>query len=95
MKVHTNKKRIIISSIVLIILFLLIVLNFNCYKTESGFNYINYILSILSAITACVIFSIKIENLTTIFKKFFFKMHIIFVVNKNIKVIIAMKFSYN
>ncbi len=61
MKIYTNKKRIIISSIILIILLSLVFLNFNVYKDDESFDYISFILSIVVSIISCVIFAIKFE----------------------------------
>ena len=61
MKIYTNKKRIIFSSIVLILLLTLILLNYNSYTIDTKFNYVFFALSILSSIIACIFFAIKID----------------------------------
>lgn len=61
MKIHTNKKRIIISTILLIILLALISFNYKCYIFDGNFNFLLFLLSIIISIISCVLFSIKLE----------------------------------
>lgn len=62
MKISTNKKRLIISSIILIITILLISFNCKSYIIDNSFNYILFLLSIVTCIFACSLFAIKVET---------------------------------
>lgn len=61
MKISTNKKRLIISSIVLVITILLISLNYRAYIIDNSFNCLLFLLSIIISIFACSLFAIKID----------------------------------
>lgn len=61
MKIYTNKKRVIMSSIILILLLTLILLNYDAYIMEESFNSMVFVLSILSTIISCILFAIKID----------------------------------
>lgn len=61
MKIYISKKRIIISSMILIILIELILFNYNAYIAGESFNYLPFILSIIVSLLACFIFAIKID----------------------------------
>lgn len=61
MKIYTNKKKIIISLIILISLLLLIVFNYKAFIVEYKFNYIAFNLSLLFSIIACSVFAVTID----------------------------------
>lgn len=61
MKISTSKKRITLSSILLVILLGLIILNYKAYIVYETFNYTAFIMSILLSILSCILFAIKIE----------------------------------
>ena len=61
MKISTNKKRIIISSVVLVITILLIVFNYKSYIINNNFNYFLFLLSIITCILSCALLAIKLE----------------------------------
>lgn len=62
MKVSTNKKRLILSLVVFILLILLIHINHNSYKIDNKFNYLLLTISILICIVSCTLFAIKVET---------------------------------
>lgn len=62
MKLSSNRKRITISSLLLITLLLLIFLNYSAYKIGEGFNHIAFIISILTSIIACSLLAIQINT---------------------------------
>ena len=62
MKISTNKKRLIISSIILLITILLISFNYRAYIIDNNFNYLFFSLSIITSFFACALFAIKIET---------------------------------
>jgi len=62
MKISTNKKRLIISSIILVITILLISFNYRSYIIDNNFNYLFFSLSIIISILASALFSIKVET---------------------------------
>ena len=62
MKISTNKKRLIISSVILVITILLISFNYKAYILDNSFNYLFFSLSIITCIFACVLFAIKVET---------------------------------
>lgn len=61
MKIHTDKRKIIISAAILVVLLLLILRNYKVFLLEDKFITIAFVLSILSSIISCAIFAIKIE----------------------------------
>lgn len=61
MKISTSKKRITLSSILLVILLGLVILNYKAYISYESFNYIAFIMTILLSILSCILFSIKID----------------------------------
>ena len=61
MKISTNKKRIIISAIILLITLLLISFNYRAYIIDKNFSYILFSLSIVISIFASALFAIKVE----------------------------------
>lgn len=93
MKIKTNKKRIIISTIFLIIEILLISFNDKAYIIDNKFNYLLFSLSIFVCIVSSALFSIKLEAnnkqnlIITIFSlilSFLFSYIIIELLNKNV-----------
>ena len=61
MEKHINKKRIILSLMILISLLLLISLNYNAFIVANKFNYILFILLIMLCIIPCIILAAKID----------------------------------
>lgn len=61
MKIYTNKKRIIISLSILVLLLSLILLNCNAYMIEKNFKVVAFTVSILTSIVSCMLFAVKIE----------------------------------
>lgn len=61
MKISTSKKRITLSSILLVILLGLVILNYKAYIAYEAFNYISFIITILLSILSCILFAIKID----------------------------------
>lgn len=61
MKINTNKKRIIISAIILLVLILLITINYKAYIIDNKFNYLLFSISIILSIISCSLFAIKVE----------------------------------
>ena len=68
MKIHTNKKSIIIAIIILTILLTLILTNYKVFLAEDRFITIAFVLSILSSVISCVLFAIKIDCTTKVNK---------------------------
>lgn len=62
MKIHTNKKRIIISVVILIALIALISINYKCFILDDEFNLLLFSLSIIFSIFSCILFAIKLET---------------------------------
>ena len=61
MKMSTNIKRIITSLIILTILLSLILINYKGYIIDDTFNVLTFVLSVLSCISSCVLFAVKID----------------------------------
>ena len=81
MKISTSKKRLILSTIILILLLGLNILNYKVYINEDSFNYMSFIFSILFSILSCIMFAIKIDldkNWNIIFSFFSFILSIFF-----------------
>ena len=92
MKISTNKKRLIISSIILLITILLISFNYRTYIINNSFNYFLFSLSIIISIFACALFAIKVEmsnkmqliiSILSLITSIFFSYIIIELLNKN------------
>ncbi len=81
MNISTSKKRIILSSIILVVLLGLNILNYKTYMNGESFNYMSFIISILFSILSCILFAIKIDlnkKLNILFSIFSFILSIFF-----------------
>lgn len=62
MNIYTNKQRVIISTVTLILLLIFILTNYTAFFMEDSFNTISFVLSIIACIISCILFAIKIES---------------------------------
>lgn len=61
MKINVSKNKIIVSIIYFIIILTFILLNLNTYIIDNSFNWIYFVLSLLTLVTTCVIYCLNLN----------------------------------